>query len=507
MRRMVALALALFLLAVVPHAAQAAGRKDATKAAKQALRKELRQNGPRLHVKRVAKGARIGQGGPRERARRVKRRAWLFWLDQAPGAGFQHASVLLVVDDRSSRVVRRQRLTWWPEVDGRRQFAGARGAKVRPPRRTASSATVPGFANDCIVTIGDRLDPYFLRGMAAMNALGQRHGMPVAAARTVADLGPRIDELAQRNPPCTDVMVYVAAHGYAPAGSNIPDAAESDTGKVLVRSSRPGGGVDEEPFDTEQLKAIMRARPNLTFKLVVEACFSGMWTTAMAQPNIRITLTSSRAGELTFLAVTDPRRGTQSKGKLELRGAEVGDPDDADDPPPFTAGVVKAIDDWAASAEERSKGEELGRALGYAGTHREGDRARALGWQSGRTDDRTGERPHAPPPGPPQPVPYTLSVTPSYRHIGPGQSEVCFGVQTSPPRPGADVRVQVSGPGVVAQPPLARTDANGFVLVRAPINQYGLYTAGIEARAPDGATANTSSAVTVGPQQGTCPAG
>ena len=163
---------------------------------------------------------------------------------------------------------------------------------------------------------------------------------------------------------------------------------------------------------------------------------------------------------------------------------------------------MKAIDDWAASAAERSKGEELGKALGYAGTHREGDRARTLGWQSGRTDDRTGERPHA---QPPQPVPYTLAVTPSYRHIGPDQSEVCFGVQTNPARPGADVRVQVSGPGVVAQSPLARTDANGFVLVRAPINQQGLYIAGIDVRAPDGATANTSSAVTVGPEQGTCP--
>ena len=103
-------------------------------------------------------------------------------------------------------------------------------------------------------------------------------------------------------------------------------------------------------------------------------------------------------------------------------------------------------------------------------------------------------------------MPYTLSVTPSYRHIAPGESEVCFGIQTSPARPGADVRVQVSGPAVVAQPPLARTDANGFVLVRVPINQQGLYIAGIDVRAPDGATANTSSAVTVGPEQGTCPA-
>jgi hypothetical protein len=55
-------------------------------AAKQALRKDLRKNGARLHVlgKRVAKGARVGQGGPSGKARKVKRPAWLFWLDQAP---------------------------------------------------------------------------------------------------------------------------------------------------------------------------------------------------------------------------------------------------------------------------------------------------------------------------------------------------------------------------------------------------------------------------------------
>jgi hypothetical protein len=42
-------------------------------------------------------------------------------------------------------------------------------------------------------------------------------------------------------------MIYITAHGYAPTGSNIPDVAESDTGKVLAQGSCPRRLAVPEP--------------------------------------------------------------------------------------------------------------------------------------------------------------------------------------------------------------------------------------------------------------------
>jgi hypothetical protein len=262
--------------------------------------------------------------------------------------------------------------------------------------------------------------------------------------------------------------------------------------------------VKEEPLTSDDVRRVMERHPSLTFKLVVESCFSGRWTILAAQPNLRIILTSARANEVTFLAVTDPRAGFQKDGVLELSGSDLTTADGPDDPPPFTAGLDKALDEWAGDAGERAKGEELGKALGYAGAHRDGDKARTLGWQHGNTVDRTDERPHAPLPS--TVVTFGVSVAGSYRHIGPGQSEACFVVQTSPARPDAEVHVSASGPGVVSQPAVAHTDASGSVRVRVPIDAYGTYQATATVTAGDGGQASGSGSVTVTSAAGTCPA-
>ena len=519
MRRLVTPLLLLALLAAAP-AAEAITRSEAAQAARQALRRELRGDNVRLHVlrTRVPAGARVGQGLPPEQARRVARRSWLVWLDLNSGAAFAHPSVLVLVDDRTARVTRRLSMSWWPELNGRRLFAGAQRRQVAP-RRRARRAQVTGLRNDCIVTIGDRTDPYFLKGMAAITALGNRHGMPVAAARRGADLGPAIDDLARRDPPCTDVMIYIAGHGWGPPNTDVrmPDGgpiATSDEARVTIKAPAAGGQpAVEENLSASDVRRLMDARPNLTFKLVVESCFSGRWQTLMAAPNLRITLTSSSASEVTFLAVTHAQRARQKAGTLDWdENAPVGDPDTPEDPPPFTKGFVQAFDEWVRAG---AQGGELGAGIGYAGTHREGDRARELGWTHGRTDDRTRERPHAPPPSPP-PVgkppggpsqqPFRVDVSGSHRHIGPGQSEVCFGVQLSPARPDAIVYVNVTGPGGYTARLEGRTDANGFARVRGAINQYGRYDATAEATGPDGYKASGSGSHDVTAEAGTCPA-
>lgn len=340
----------------------------------------------------------VGQGVQRTANRRVGRRTMLFWGDYAPGGGFAHPSRLVLVDARTAKAFRIQDISFWPEVNGKRVFSRKRGRFIDPSRTPAAAAAVAGFANDCVVTIGDRTDPYLLKGIAAISRMAQRHGMPVAAGRRVKDLGPKIDELAKRRPRCKDVMIYIGGHGWAPQNSTVklPDGnpiAKSDRARVTIKAPAAGGRPEvEENLGLEDIKKLIRDRPKLSFKLVVESCFSGRWTVAMAEPNLRITLTSSRAREITFLAVTHAQRGMQVDGELRWEvSAPVGEPDGPGDPPPFTKGLTQAIDDWAGVRANRDK--ELGAALGYGGTHRRGDSARALGWQSGRTDDRTSERP------------------------------------------------------------------------------------------------------------------
>jgi hypothetical protein len=463
----------------------------------------------------LKRGAKVGQGvEPARRAKRVKSRSFLLWGDYAPGAGFVHPSRLVLVDAATGRITLNRLIGWWPEVNGKRVFKRGRGRLARPRVGPVarSAALVPGFRNDCLVTIGDRTDPHFLKGIAAMTRSANSTGMPSAAAREVRDLGPAIDALARRDPPCKDVMIYIGGHGWAPKNSKIKvgdrDVAKSEKARVTIKA--PGGGGNrpvEEPLDFDDVKKIIHARPHLSFKLVVESCFSGRWVTLMAEPNLRIALTSSGQSEVTFLAVTHAQRGMQVDGAIQWdESAPVGKADDPDDPPPFTKGLTEAVDDWAADPANQNG--ELGQALGYGGKHREGDRARALGWQHGKTDDRTDTRGVGPGEGGGgQPTPFTLTVTGTYRHIAPGSSETCWRIQTNPPRPNAVVTITVRGPNDYSQSRTDSTDASGVVQFRTPISQTGTYTAEVHATAEDGATASGSGSVVVNyPAPGTCPA-
>jgi hypothetical protein len=538
MRRALALAATLALVGAAPAPA-AVSRSEALKIARSTVRPDA-TNASKLYGFRLplARGSVVGEGGiPTRRLRRAKRSgskltarvpmlrlrrpAWLFWFDQAPGAGFQHPSIIVLVDAKTGGV-RRRAISWWPVVNRRRLLPpGVRRARAAPvPPIAWRASIVPGLRNDCIVTIGDRSDPYFTKALAAMTRLGQAIGARVIPVQRVGQLGPKIDEAIRGDPPCTDVMIYIAGHGWGPIGTDVKTSdglpvAQSEQARVTIKSTVGGGAtprVVEELLDFADVKKLIHDRPQVTFKLVVESCFAGRWTLLMAEPNLRIAVASSRATEVTFLAVTDPRPGTQSGGELTFTGGEQGAPDGPDDPPPFTKGFVQAVTEWSDSPGERSKGEDLGEAAGYAGTHHH-NRAEDLGWVKPQTDDRTDQRPHAPPPGqqqpPPQPpgqVAYEVRVDGSYRHIGPGSSEVCWDVGTSPPRPNAEVTIRTTGPGVTGGGSQSvRTGDDGKVRVRVAINAFGRYDSTADVVAADGAARSGAGSVTVGEAQGTCP--
>ena len=84
-------------------------------------------------------------------------------------------------------------------------------------------------------------------------------------------------------------MIYIAAHGFAPTGSNVTlpgggAVAQSEKARVQIKAPAGGGNAAvDESLGLDDIRKIVHDRPNLTFKLVVEACFSGRWTLAMAE--------------------------------------------------------------------------------------------------------------------------------------------------------------------------------------------------------------------------------
>ena len=126
----------------------------------------------------LRRGTRLGQDGPstQAEARIVKNKAgestvrkmrpvilksdsWIVWMDLAPGAYFEHPSVLLAVDARTGRIASRLALWWGPEINLRPvTFSRTLYAtpEPTPPAATAAEHGPPE-------TFGPRVDHALLR--------------------------------------------------------------------------------------------------------------------------------------------------------------------------------------------------------------------------------------------------------------------------------------------------------------------------------------------------------
>jgi hypothetical protein len=499
----------------------------------------------------LARGAVVAQGGPANGrasqtlpARPLRSRAWLFWLDEAPNAEFQHPSRVLLVDDRDGRVVRDEDDVWWPTVDGRRPaFLATRDAYWSPryrvrytdvqgplptPRARAAQVDLPAgatqFTGDCIVTIGDRSDPMFTGDFAAIDLFANQHGIRKLDATSVADLTAKVDQLHHGKPPCLDVVVWVSGHGSPATGTTFLHKGQPihGTPKATVglnysttihgRHGRPNKlTIRYEQLTSDDLRTLFTAHPDMSFKLVVDSCFSGRWWELGGVGNLRVIVTSSRRDQLSygaFLTGGTYNTGHQENATLTTTPAQktntVDNPGGAG---PFTAGVITALDQWTASPQRT---DDLGLGVAYAKQHEsEFNFADQLGWTVSGGLDYTASRPHASPPAPtPPPVtggPFSANAVLTYRHISPGNSEVCARVSTSPARPGGLATVVTLGPGVTGGGrQTVALGPDGTALVRVSINAYGGYSTDVTVS--DGDIATSSDAITVGPSPGTCPA-
>jgi hypothetical protein len=285
----------------------------------------------------VASGKRQGlQPGPKLRA--AGRAVWVYWLDQAYGARFEHPGRILLVDDRSGTASRPRATLWYPLVDGRRPaylrspkaYAQKQwrvwsnvGGKRRVASTVPAAARVPSvmlneipagsLSSDCLLMYGAYNDPFFSDDFVGMEQFADSVGLRSYYATTtraapLADVPGRrdvptgesltrnIDYLAKLGG-CKDILLYLDGHG----SKNGPvSVAAGDSGWVFV----------------ETLQTTLREHPEITFKVKIDSCFAGRFllsTVLKSMPNLLVLEASSNAVEASY-STLDPDMMTKADG-------------------------------------------------------------------------------------------------------------------------------------------------------------------------------------------------
>jgi hypothetical protein len=194
---------------------------------------------------------------------RLRRRAWLFWEDLGYGANLSHPSFVLLIDDRTGKLLWLKSLDMYPLLDGRapafvsstgygparltiyaRYFepTGTRGATNGGARDAVAHAaqgsgpiTKDDLKNECLVTIGDRGpkapgnglgDQALADNLRAMDAWAESVKMThLDSPSNASDLKLTVYRaVATRN--CKDVLIYISGHGVAPTPAEVTAASK-----------------------------------------------------------------------------------------------------------------------------------------------------------------------------------------------------------------------------------------------------------------------------------------
>ena len=477
-----------------------------------------------------------------ETQKRLPAGTWLFWMDIAPYAHFEHPSELVLIGS-TGKVVRKQALAWWPLISGKappflappgydsgRYRVFSHGVPAAAETKAVTRAEVPGavlqawqglalskFPNDCIIMLGDEVDPNFAGDQKAIAATAKSLDVPLTNATSAKDLEAKVKKLSSASPACTDVVIYLDAHGYPATGSNfaspggggnIPESAHAQVG-LKHTEYRLGPNftvtsvVKSNTIDAVAVRKVMAAHMNLTFKLVVDSCFSGRWTELSNQSNLRVILAASRSDQMSFGYIPNNTYAMQSQTNAvvtNVAGTATVNVTNTYQAGGFSNAITSGLVTWFGKPGATDLATGLVAAFNGASTI---DASQLVGITVPGLTNFAATRPHAPPGG----TGFQVTVAMSYRHIGPGQSEVCVKITTAPPRPRAQVHLRVNGPGVVSGGDQTVTlGGDGTLLVRVPINQYGEYAAGADVTAAPGDTATGAGQEAVSQAQGDCPA-
>jgi hypothetical protein len=336
--------------------------------------------------------------------RPLRRRAWLFWEDLAPGAPFAHAGVLLLLDARSGRTVRRVKTSWFPSVNGKTlRFLRSAAAYTSPrlvvyasPRAIATpaasrrgggpTASASAYAqaknrsedlkNDCLVTIGNSSDPIVGPDKTAMDKFANAVGLKKFEAQpTVKSLRETVAVAIRGDPgesPCKDVMLFVYGHGRPPAeywegGVRKKDPGGGEPAGVEVRHKEKVGDdgkvVNDSTYITPQdlIDLVKQYEGNfgvggVDFKIKIDACFAGRFERVFRETSNVAAMEMGAAADETgwnfqaFNKQYDTREVADPVTHLATKVFKTDDTDNPDGATTFTNANVQGLMSWAATA-------------------------------------------------------------------------------------------------------------------------------------------------------------
>jgi hypothetical protein len=291
--------------------------------------------GGRLSKARVAvvKGAVVARAG--------RERAWLLYEDRAPYQAYQHPGRIVLVGARTGRVTVTKALDWPPLISGRRPVflrnpqayrdaryrAFARSWRLRKADKRAASASARASSRESRQRAADELAAERSCAIRVSGTLGSSRLVgPVGRTRTrLSDVFDQLELLnsgfaSERyratggtspggyvgatiaRAGCRDVLLYLAGGGYR----------DGQPAVVVGTRTRGDGSIEQQVVTASDLRAILRANPSVTFKLLLDAPGSGAFLPVLAdEPNLLVLAASSAAGEGSFTALRDvvDRRG------------------------------------------------------------------------------------------------------------------------------------------------------------------------------------------------------
>jgi VCBS repeat-containing protein len=270
--------------------------------------------------------------------------AWFFYEDQAPYQSYAHAGRVVLVGAETGRVTVTKTLQWPPVIAGRlpsflRSSAAYRDARYRAFDRPWTSST-PAVAPATLPAPGSPIEAAGARKQAA-DALAAEHSCAVRVSDTLGDfydaasvdqsrarIGVFMNALSRLNPGfvstryrfatvrggeslksfiskllakrgCKDLMLYVAGGGYVTRGQSVIN--------VGTRVRRDGR-IEQQTVTASALRGILRAHPGVTFKIMLDAPYSGGFGTVLRDaPNLLVFLASASATQGSFTALPEVR--------------------------------------------------------------------------------------------------------------------------------------------------------------------------------------------------------
>lgn len=329
--------------------------------------------------------------GASVRAHPLTRAAWLYWEDEDYESLFEHPSVLLLVDAGTGRIIRRQAMSWFPLVDGRRPVFLASLDAYHDPRHMVFTSHLPTAApvaaipragrdpigppvikpgelrHDCLIMLGDRQDPILAGSFAAMLDWAKRTGVTAYPDQAIDLPSLRTTLNVALAHDCDDVVLFVAGHGTPPPGWVDPASGVRQPGGPpslsLNLSAARAGQVPDQPLTPQDLRAVISDYPMVDFKVEIESCFAGRWVGQLGGIDPETGRASTFARNLVDLGLSSGADQT-SKGQITLtkydrhgRVIEANVP--ATDNPwhagEFTNGISHGLGLWAADPVQISR--------------------------------------------------------------------------------------------------------------------------------------------------------